>query len=477
MCGIAGVFNVEDAHLHIRSILFAIQHRGQESCGIATRDASNRITAYKEMGLVKNVLTHELVENYAGTASIGHVRYPTAGSSDILNAQPHAIELAEGPHMAICSNGDIINYAELRRRLERDYGFSFKCDNDTELIGRLIACYHIVERKPLEESIRQAQQELKGAFSAILMYKDRMYAFRDPHGIRPFVMGHIDYDGEGEIPSNGTVFASESSGFGIVGAQWIREVRPGEILRLENDRPVAVVSHEERQARHCVFELIYFSRPDSYTFGEYVYDIRQKIGAVLATGDDDIPNGDDLVVIPVPDSSNFVAHGYARVKGARYEMGLLRNHYVGRTFIQPNQRMRDEGVKQKFNPLPGYFPGKRVVLVDDSIVRGSTMRKIVRMIKAAGAREVHVRIGSPKVIGSCYYGIDTPTRDELIANLMSIDEICSFVTADSLRYMQVAEFKTILTEYDKFCFACFNLDYIYAPEDFQSKANIPAQRD
>lgn len=476
MCGIAGVFNVEDAHLHIRSILFAIQHRGQESCGIATRDASNKIFAFKDMGLVKNVLTHELIEQYAGTAAIGHVRYPTAGSSDLLNAQPHAIDLAEGPHMAICSNGDIINYTELRERLEREFGFSFKCDNDGELIGRLIACHHVVERKPLEESIRLAQQELKGAFSAILMYKDRMYAFRDPHGIRPFVMGHIDYDGEGEIPSNGTVFASESSGFGIVGAQRIREVRPGEILRLENDRPLEVVFHEEQQRQHCVFELIYFSRPDSYTFGEYVYDIREKIGAVLAADDEDIPNGDDLAVIPVPDSSNFVAHGYARAKGAQYEMGLLRNHYVGRTFIQPNQQMRDEGVKQKFNPLPGYFPGKRVVLVDDSIVRGTTLRKIVRMIKSAGAREVHVRIGSPKVIGPCYYGIDTPTEEELIANQMSVDEICRFVTADTLRYMEIPEFNTILKASEEFCFACFNRDYIYAPQDFKRKPPPPEKR-
>lgn len=476
MCGIAGVFKLESAQSLVQQILFAIQHRGQESCGIAVRCRDGAISAHRGMGLVKHVLTPELLANFDGDTAIGHVRYPTAGSSNLLNTQPHAIDLAEGPHMAICSNGDIINYGEVRSRLERENGFTFKSDNDAELIGRLIAFYHVIQKDSVEDAIYKTQHELKGAFSTLLMYRDKLYAFRDPHGLRPFVMGHVDYQGVGQIPSEGTVFSSESCGFGIVGAQMLREVEPGEIIKLEPGSPIETVRSEEKARKHCVFELIYFSRPDSLTFGELVYDVRHKIGAALAAKDHDLPIDENLVVMPVPDSSNFVAHGYARARGLPYEMGLLRNHYVGRTFIQPNQKMRDEGVKQKFNPLPGYFPGKRVVLVDDSIVRGTSLRKIVRMLKTAGAAEVHVRIGSPPVIGSCYYGIDTPTTEELVANRMTVPEIAEFMTADSLRYMEVSDFDSILKFSDSFCFACFNLDYIYPPEQYGHKKNVPANR-
>jgi amidophosphoribosyltransferase len=477
VCGVAGVFGVERAERLVSEILFAIQHRGQESCGIATRNARGNISAHKAMGLVKNVLVDEVLERYSGDTSIGHVRYPTAGSSDIENSQPHAIDLAEGPHMAICSNGDIINYGELRSWLERDAGFTFKSDNDAELIGRLIAFYHVVQRQPIEGAIRRAQQELKGAFATLVIFRDRMYAFRDPHGIRPLVMGHLGAADDGSLPSEGTVFASECCGFGIVGARRIRDVEPGEILCLERGKPVETVHAAPESKRQCVFELIYFSRPDSESFGERVYEVRERIGACLAAKDAEIACGDDLAVMPVPDSSNFVALGYATAKGVRYSMGLLRNHYVGRTFIKPNQKSRDEGVKQKFNPLPGFFEGKRVVLVDDSIVRGTSLRKIVRMVKAAGAREVHVRIGSPRVIGSCYYGIDTPTRDELIANRMSIAEIAEYMNADSLKYMETADFAGVLKARNDFCFACFDLDYIYPPEHYGLKTNVPDDRE
>lgn len=238
MCGIAGAFNIDNAEHYIHNMLFAIQHRGQESCGIATRTDRDTIVAYKNMGLVKNVLTQDILDQYSGRAAIGHVRYPTAGCSDLVNAQPFAIELAEGPHMALCGNGDIINYQEVRDRLTREYGFSFKSDNDGELIGRLIACHHIIDKTSLEEAIQLAQEELKGAYSTILMYKNKMFAFRDPHGLRPFVMGHIEHEGRENIPSDGTVFASESSAFGIVGAKRVREVRPGEILRLEGGKEI-----------------------------------------------------------------------------------------------------------------------------------------------------------------------------------------------------------------------------------------------
>jgi amidophosphoribosyltransferase len=477
VCGVAGVFGVGRAERLVAEILFAIQHRGQESCGVATRNSRGNITAHKAMGLVKNVLIEEVLDRNTGDVSIGHVRYPTAGSSDIANSQPHAIDLAEGPHMAICSNGDIINYGELRSWLEREADFTFKSDNDAELIGRLIAFYHVVRRHPIEDALQRTMQELKGAFATLVIFRDRMYAFRDPHGIRPLVMGHLDHDALGDPVSEGTVFASECCGFGIVGARRLREVAPGEILCLERGKPVTTVHAAPECPRHCVFELIYFSRPDSETFGERVYSVRERIGACLAAKDADLPGGDDLVVMPVPDSSNFVALGYADAKGARFGMGLLRNHYVGRTFIKPNQKSRDEGVKQKFNPLPGFFPGKRVVLVDDSIVRGTSLRKIVRMLKAAGALEVHVRIGSPRVIGSCYYGIDTPTRDELIANRMTVPETASYMCADSLKYMELGDFDGVLAARKDYCYACFDLDYIYPPEHYGIKVNVPLDRE
>ncbi len=475
MCGVAGVFEAEGASGLVASILFAIQHRGQESCGAAARDTKGRIVAHKGMGLVKNVLDEEVQARLAGNTAIGHVRYPTAGGSDLVNAQPHAIELAQGPIMAISSNGDLINYGELRTRLEGE-GVTFKSDNDAELIGRLIAMYHVRQNLSIEDSIARAQDELKGAFSTLVMWRDRLYAFRDPHGFRPYVMGHLTWDGQGTQPSEGTVFSSESCGFGIIGARFVREVKPGEILRLEQGKAVEVVRHAPQRPRHCVFELIYFSRPDSVDFGETVYQVRERIGACLAAKDTGLAN-DDLVVMPVPDSSNFVALGYAKAKGAEFAMGLLRNHYVGRTFIKPTQAARDEGVRQKFNPLPGFFPGKRVVLVDDSIVRGTSLRKIVAMIRKAGAKEVHVRIGSPAVIGPCFYGIDTPTREELIANQMSVEGIREYLRVDSLTYLEVADFDGLLgARRPDFCTACFDLDYIYPPEQFGEKQNTVSTR-
>jgi len=471
MCGVAGVFEVEGAAGLVSSLLFAIQHRGQESCGAAVRDDRGRIIGHKGMGLVKNVLDEEVQARLSGSTGIGHVRYPTAGRSDVLNAQPHAIELAEGPTMAVSSNGDLINYGELRTRMEAE-GVVFKSDNDAELIGRLIALYHVRDRFPIEEAISKVQDELKGAFSTLLMYRDELFAFRDPHGFRPFVMGHLTHEGEEGQPSEGTVFASESCAFGILGASLVREVLPGEILRLTKCRPVTRVRLAPQQKRHCVFELIYFSRPDSVDFGERVYAMRERIGACLAAKDADLSN-DNLVVMPVPDSSNFVALGYAKAKGAEFGMGLLRNHYVGRTFIKPTQKARDEGVQQKFSPLPGFFEGKRVVLVDDSIVRGTSLRKIIAMVRKAGASEIHVRIGSPEVVGSCFYGIDTPTKEELIANNMTGSQIREYLGADSLTYLAIGDFEGLLPgRRAEFCTACFDLDYIYPPEAYGVKKNV-----
>jgi len=472
LCGIAGIFDVENAELEVAKILFSIQHRGQESCGISSRLENGNVDVFKGMGLVKHVLTNDVLKKYQGDISIGHVRYPTAGKSNEVNSQPHLIEFAEGAHMSICSNGDIINYTELRYMLEKEHGFVFKSDNDGELIGRLIAFHVSINKKTMETAIFETQQMLKGAFSTVLIYKDLMYAFRDPHAFRPMVLGHLSVDSNSkEIPSKGAVIASESCSFGIVGANFIREIEPGEILKFEKHKPVTTIKISPKKRQHCVFELIYFSRPDSFSFGEYVYDVRKKIGKILASYDDNILSDENSVVIPVPDSSNFIALGYAEEKGILFDMGLLRNHYVGRTFTKPNQQQRDEGVKQKFNPLPGYFEGKKVILVDDSIVRGTTLRKIVRMIKGAGAKEIHVRIGSPKVVGPCFYGIDTPTKEELIANQKSVDEICDYLSATSLKYLETQDFEKILKNKNNFCYACFNLDYIY-PANIK-KTNTP----
>lgn len=477
VCGIAGVFNVENSEILVSEILFAIQHRGQESCGIASRNGKGNISEHRGMGLVKNVLTEQTLAKHAGTIAIGHVRYPTAGKSDETNSQPHVIELPEGPHLAICSNGDIINYYELRTWLEKEHEFTFKSDNDGELIGRLIA-FNLIHRKmSIEDAIIETQSQLKGAFSSVVIYRDQMFAFRDPHAYRPFVMGHLQGMSEtGEDSSNGVVFTSESCAFGIVGAKMIRELEPGEIIKLEKNKPVKTIAVNGKKKQHCVFELIYFSRPDTIVYEEKVYAVRKKIGARLAEYDKELGFGNDTVVMAVPDSSNFVALGYAHGSNLEFDMGLLRNHYVGRTFTKPDQKQRDEGVRHKFNPLPEFFKGKKVVLVDDSIVRGTTLRKIVRMLRNAGAKEIHVRIGSPRVIGSCYYGIDTPTRKELIAAIKNNDEICEYIGAETLRYVEVSDFDNILKNSGNFCFACFNLKYEYKPEDFHEKTNSPDHR-
>ncbi|MGI6394390.1 MAG: amidophosphoribosyltransferase [bacterium] len=476
MCGIAGVFNVENGEILVAEILFATQHRGQESCGLASRDEAGNIFGHRGMGLVKNVLTEKILAKLSGTIAIGHVRYPTAGKSDETNSQPHVIELPEGPHLAICSNGDIINYHELRKWLEDEYRFTFKSDNEGELMGRLIAFNLIHKKMSIEEALMKTQEQLKGAYSSIVIYRDQMFAFRDPHAFRPHIIGHLHgADESGEYSSNGVVIASESCAFGIVGAKMIRELEPGEIIKLEKDKPLKIVSINNKKKQHCVFELIYFSRPDSIVYEEKVYAVRKKIGATLANFDKNMGFGDDTVVMAVPDSSNFVALGYAEESGLKFDMGLLRNHYVGRTFTKPNQKLRDEGVRHKFNPLPEFFTGKKVVLVDDSIVRGTTLRKIIRMLKGAGAKEIHVRIGSPRVIGSCYYGIDTPSRKELIAYSKNNEEIREYLEAESLKFIEVEDFDHILKNPENFCYACFNLKYQYDPENFSPKMNRPSK--
>ena len=452
MCGIIGIFNHERAAELATLGLFAEQHRGQESCGMAVNDGTT-IRLRKKMGLVKEVFSSDKLNNLKGRIAIGHVRYPTRGSSSVYNSQPHIVETLSGPSYALSSNGDVVNYTEMRKYLE-DKGVYFASGNDGELLLKYIV-YHVEkENIPIVDAIRIMMKNVKGAFSAVLATKTEMYLFRDPYGLRPMNYGKTK---EGAI-----AVASESCALDILYMEWQKEVEPAEIIVI-NDDGVTNVKNDPNEYRvtstdkHCIFEHIYFSRPDSINFGQNVFEVRERIGAEMAKADEGEIFPD--VAVPVPDSSNFIALGYAKQKGILFEMGLIRNHYVGRTFIQPDQTIRDESVYQKFNPLPKFFKGKNVVLIDDSIVRGTTIRKLVKLIKRAGAKEVHLRIGSPAVRFSCYYGIDTPTREELIANRMSEEEIREYSGADSLKYIPIENLMKTVPNPQNYCAACFNGEY------------------
>jgi len=450
MCGIIGIFGNENA-AHMATLgLFAEQHRGQESCGMAVNNGTT-IKLRKKMGLVKDVFTPDKIKLLEGNIAIGHVRYPTRGASSVYNSQPHIVETLSGPSYALSSNGDIINYKEIRALLE-EKGVYFASGNDGELILKYIV-YHVErENYTIPDAIRKLLEYVKGAFSTILATKTEMYLFRDAYGFRPMSYG--------KTKDGAVVVASESCALDILYMDWIKEVNPAEIIVVNNDGITNIENdpnkyRDTKTNKHCIFEHIYFSRPDSVIFEENVYDVREKIGAIIAENDDVVPD----VVVPVPDSSNFIALGYAKYKKKPYEMGLIRNHYVGRTFIKPEQTIRDESVYQKFNPLPNFFKDKIVTLVDDSIVRGTTLRKIVKLVRKAGAKEIHLRIGSPAVMNSCYYGIDTPNRKELIANNKSVEEIQKYIGSDSLKYLEIEQLKKAVSKPENYCYACFDGRY------------------
>jgi len=452
MCGIIGIYNHDRAAELATLGLFAEQHRGQESCGMAVNDGKT-IRLRKKMGLVKEVFTSDKLENLKGRIAIGHVRYPTRGTSSVYNSQPHIVETLSGPSYALSSNGDIINYAETREYLESK-GVYFASGNDGELLLKYIV-YHVEkENFTIIDAIKKLMLNVKGAFSTVLATKTEMILFRDPYGLRPMSYGKTK---DGAI-----AVASESCALDILYMDWHKEVEPAEIIVINTDG-VENIKNDPNEFRatdtdkHCIFEHIYFSRPDSINFGHKVFDVREQIGAELAKSDDGTIFPD--VIVPVPDSSNFIALGYAKQNNIPFELGLIRNHYVGRTFIQPEQTIRDESVYQKFNPLPGFFDGKKVVLIDDSIVRGTTIRKLVKLIKNAGASEVHIRIGSPAVRFSCFYGIDTPTSEELIANRMTEDEIRDYTGADSLKYIPIENLMKSVNDPQNYCTACFSGDY------------------
>jgi len=450
MCGIIGIFGSENAASMATLGLFAEQHRGQESCGMAVNNGTT-IKLRKKMGLVKDVFTSEKIKNLEGNIAIGHVRYPTRGSSSIYNSQPHIVETLSGPSYALSSNGDIINYNEIRSWLEKK-GVYFASGNDGELILKYIV-YHVErENYTIPDAIKKMMGYVKGAFSTVLATKTEMYLFRDAYALRPMSYG--------KTKDGAVVVASESCALDILYMDWINEVKPAEIIVVNNDGITNIENDPNdfratKTNKHCIFEHIYFSRPDSVIFEENVFEVREKIGKIIAENDD--INSD--IVVPVPDSSNFIALGYAKYKKKPYEMGLIRNHYVGRTFIKPEQTVRDESVYQKFNPLPNFFKGKVVTLIDDSIVRGTTLRKITKLVRKAGAKEIHLRIGSPAVKNSCYYGIDTPTREELIANNKSVDEIRKYIGSDTLKYLSLEQLEKAVKKPESYCYACFDGSY------------------
>lgn len=451
MCGIIGVFGTEHAAKLAALGLFAEQHRGQESCGMAVSDG-HVIRQRKKMGLVKDVFSEEKIHELPGKIAIGHVRYPTKGSATEFNTQPHLVETLSGPSYALASNGDLVNYAEVRKYLEAEQVY-FKSDNDGELLVKFIAYRIIRHGDEITEAIRNLMQEVKGAYSCVLCTRTELYMFRDPHSIRPMVWG--------KTSSGAVVVASESCALDTLDVTERQEVPPAGIIKVGLDQLLVLENdpdmyRESSTEKHCIFEHIYFSRPDSYHFGEDVYRVREKIGAALAATDVDLKPD---YIVPVPDSSNFIGIGYAKASGVPLSLGLIRNHYIGRTFIKPEQTIRDESVRQKFNVLPNFFRGKKIVLIDDSIVRGTTIRKIVKLIKDAGAKEIHLRIGSPQVKHSCYYGIDTPDANELVANKYALEDIRKRTGVDTLKHLSIEDLRTCVQKPENYCYACFNGEY------------------
>jgi amidophosphoribosyltransferase len=415
-CGVFGVFGAEDAARLAYLGLYALQHRGQESAGIATLEPSGKLSVEREMGYVAEVFDETRLARLPGSIAIGHVRYATAGASSLANAQPIVFATGRGP-LALAHNGNLVNAREIRTQLEGS-GALFTTSSDSEVILHLIARSRAAT---LGAAIAEALSDVRGAYSLLILGREGIFAVRDPNGIRPLSLGRRE---------GAPVVASETCAFDLIGAKFERDVEPGEIVRLAAD---GLSSHRFAfpQPTPCIFEHVYFARPDSTVFGKSVAAVREAFGARLAV---EHPAEAD-VVVPVPDSGMYAALGYARESGIPFALGMVRNHYVGRTFIEPKQAIRSFGVKVKLNPVRHLVEGKRVVLVDDSIVRGTTSRKIVRMLREAGAREVHVRVSSPPTMNTCHYGIDTPTRRELIASEHSVEDIRRFIEADSLGYL------------------------------------------
>ncbi len=445
-CGVFGIIGHPEAANLTYLGLYALQHRGQESCGIVASDGI-QLKAHLGMGLVSDVFKHDdIFAKLPGRAAIGHVRYSTAGGNDMKNCQPIMVDYSRGS-IAVAHNGNLVNAPELRNHLEKS-GSIFSTTADTETIIHLIAR---AQSDSLVERVCESLQQVKGAYSLAFLTETRMIAVRDPSGFRPLSLAKLD---------GAFVVSSESCAFDLIEAEYIREIEPGEMIVIDKKGMKSYFPFKEKlRNTPCIFEYIYFARPDSRIFNRMVYPVRKEFGRQLAR---QYPVDADLV-IAVPDSGMPAAMGFAEEAGLPFELGLIRNHYVGRTFIEPQQSIRHFGVKLKLNPVRDILEGKRVVVVDDSIVRGTTSRKIVKMIRNAGAKEIHLRISSPPTSYPCFYGIDTPSRKELISASHSVDEITRYVTADSLCYLNLEGLHAALCQFGDhkldFCDACFSGDY------------------
>src|SRR5678816_1448821 len=447
-CGVFGLYgNLEAAKLTYLG-LYALQHRGQESAGIASADGV-QIRVSKAMGYVNEAFDDDTIAKLPGPLAIGHVRYSTAGESRLANAQPIVVDSAHG-QLAVAHNGNLVNALEVRDSLVRE-GAIFQTNSDTEVIVHLFARAKV---DGAENAIIEAISQVRGAFSLVMMTKDRLIGVRYPHGFRPLALGRL---------GDAWVICSETCAMDLIGATYVRDVEPGEVVIAGPHGLKSVKPYPPARQSQCVFEHVYFSRPDSYVFGESVNEVRTEFGRRLAR-ESGVPAD---VVVPIPDSGVCAAVGYAEAAGLPMRMGLIRNHYVGRTFIQPQQSIRHFGVRVKLNPVRSIIDGKRVILVDDSIVRGTTSRKIVRMVRAAGAREVHMRISCPPTISPCFYGVDTPRRSELIAATHTLEEIRKYLNADSVGYLSLQGLTDgVKGGRSKYCTSCYTGVYPVAfPRD------------
>lgn len=441
MCGIFGISNHPEASNLVYLGLYALQHRGQESAGIVSSD-HRQLHHYRQMGLVSEVFTKEILKRLSGRSAIGHVRYSTAGSSELKNAQPFVVDYHRGS-LAIAHNGNLINAPLIKSELESK-GSIFQSNMDTEVIVHLIA--RSKEKTLLERTVH-ALKQVEGAYSLLILTEKEMLVARDPFGFRPLALGQL---------KEASVVASETCAFDLIGAKFTREIEPGEILLINEEGIKSFKPFSQRQRHQCIFEFIYFARPDSFLFNRNVYEVRKSFGAQLAW---EAPINVDMVV-PIPDSGFPAALGYTNQSKIPLELGMIRNHYIGRTFIEPEQRIRHFGVKIKLNPVKELLKNRRIVTVDDSIVRATTSRKINKMFRNAGAKEVHVRISSPPITHPCFFGIDTPKKSELIASSHDVKKIQKFINASSLYYLSLEGLKKCVREdAESFCYACFTGDY------------------
>ncbi|MEW6499891.1 MAG: amidophosphoribosyltransferase [Thermodesulfobacteriota bacterium] len=446
-CGVCGIYGHEDAAKLTYFGLYALQHRGQESAGIITTDGSN-VRQHKGMGLVSEVFSEKSLKSLTGHISVGHVRYSTTGASNIVNAQPF-VATHQGCTLAVAHNGNLVNIRTLRDELEKK-GSIFQSTMDSEVVVHLLARCAAMG---LEAAVLDTFRQIKGAYSILLLATDKLIAVRDPNGFRPLCLG--------KLGNGGYIVASETCALDLVEAQYLRDVEPGEVLIIDQHGLKSLHLEPKQPKSYCIFEHVYFARPDSDIFGINVYQSRKRMGEILARE----CNIDADFIMPFPDSGNYAAIGYSQASGIPLEMGVIRNHYVGRTFIQPTQSMRDFSVRIKLNPIRSFLQGKRVIIMEDSIIRGTTARSRVRSLRAAGIKEVHMVISCPPTKFPCFYGIDFPTGGELIANSKSVEEIRSYLDLDTLYYLSL-DGLVEATGYpaDHFCKACFDGNYPVAPD-------------